>query len=190
MKEPQRCDWARGGLYVEYHDTEWGVPVHDDRRLFEFLVLEGAQAGLSWETILKKRAAYREAFDHFDPAVVARYGSERVASLLVNPGIIRNRKKVESAVRNARAFLVVQEEFDTFGRYLWQFVGGAPRQNAWASRQEVPATTAESAALSEDLRKRGFQFVGPTVCYAFMQAVGLVNDHVVTCFRHAQLAGG
>jgi DNA-3-methyladenine glycosylase I len=190
MVERQRCDWARGDLYVQYHDHEWGVPVHDDRSLFEFLILEGTQAGLSWETILKKRSAYREAFDHFDPAAVAGYGPERVAELLANPGIVRNRLQIEAAVRNARAFLKVQEEFGAFDRHLWGFVGGRPRQNAWKSRRQVPATTPESEALSKDLRRRGFTFVGPTVCYAFMQAVGMVNDHVTTCFRHAQLAGG
>jgi DNA-3-methyladenine glycosylase I len=187
----KRCDWANGDpLLVEYHDREWGVPVHDDRLLFEFLILEGAQAGLSWETILKKREAYRKAFDHFDPARVARYGPKKVKALLADEGIVRNRLKVEAAVRNAGAFLAVQEEFGTFDRYVWDFVGGKPRQNAWRSLQEVPATTPESDALSKDLRRRGFTFVGPTVCYAFMQAVGMVNDHVVTCFRHAELAGG
>jgi DNA-3-methyladenine glycosylase I len=186
----RRCGWAKGELYVQYHDTEWGVPVHDDRALFEFLVLEGAQAGLSWITILKKRPAYREAFDHFDPARVARYGPGKVQALLADEGIVRNRLKVEAAVHSARAFLAVQKEFGTFARYVWDFVGGKPRQNAWNSLRQVPATTPESAALSKDLRRRGFRFVGPTVCYAFMQAVGMVNDHVVTCFRHAQLAGG
>jgi DNA-3-methyladenine glycosylase I len=184
----ERCGWAKGELYVEYHDTEWGVPVHDDRTLFEFLVLEGAQAGLSWITILKKRPAYRKAFDHFDPARVARYGAKKVQALLADEGIVRNRLKIESAVQSARAFLAVQEEFGTFDRYVWDFVGGKPRQNAWRSLQEVPATTPESDAMSKDLRRRGFRFVGPTVCYAFMQAVGLVNDHLVGCFRHARLA--
>jgi DNA-3-methyladenine glycosylase I len=185
----ERCGWAKGELYVAYHDTEWGVPVHDDRRLFEFLVLEGAQAGLSWITILKKRPAYRKAFDQFDPARVARYGAKKVQALLADEGIVRNRLKIESAVQSARAFLAVQEEFGSFDRYVWGFVGGKPRQNAWRSLQEVPATTPEAEALSKDLRRRGFRFVGPTVCYAFMQAVGLVNDHVVGCFRHAQLGG-
>jgi DNA-3-methyladenine glycosylase I len=186
----RRCGWANGELYVEYHDAEWGVPVHDDRTLFEFLVLEGAQAGLSWITILKKRPAYREAFDHFDPARVARYGPKKVRALLADEGIVRNRQKIEAAVDSARAFLAVQEEFGTFDRYVWNFVGGRPRQNAWRSLQQVPASTPESVALSKDLRRRGFRFVGPTVCYAFMQAVGMVNDHVVTCFRHAELAEG
>jgi DNA-3-methyladenine glycosylase I len=186
----RRCGWAKGELYVRYHDAEWGVPVHDDRTLFEFLVLEGAQAGLSWITILKKRPAYREAFDHFDPARVARYGPKKVRALLADEGIVRNRLKVEAAVHSARAFLAVQEEFGTFDRYVWDFAGGKPRQNAWRSLRQVPATTPEAAALSKDLRRRGFRFVGPTVCYAFMQAVGMVNDHVVTCFRHAELADG
>jgi DNA-3-methyladenine glycosylase I len=186
----RRCGWAKGELYLQYHDAEWGVPVHDDRTLFEFLVLEGAQAGLSWITILKKRPAYREAFDHFDPARVARYGPKKVRALLADEGIVRNRQKVEAAVHSARAFLAVQEAFGTFDRYVWGFVGGKPRQNAWRSLRQVPATTPESVALSKDLRRRGFRFVGPTVCYAFMQAVGMVNDHVVTCFRHAELAEG
>ena len=190
MDDVRRCDWAKGELYIEYHDTEWGVPVHDDRTLFEFLILEGAQAGLSWITILKKRPAYRKAFDHFDPARVARYGAKQVQALLADEGIVRNRLKIESAVRNAGAFLAVQEKFGTFDRYVWGFVGGKPRQNAWRSLREVPATTPESDALSKDLRRRGFRFVGPTVCYAFMQAVGLVNDHVVGCFRHAELVEG
>jgi DNA-3-methyladenine glycosylase I len=185
----ERCGWAKGDLYVAYHDAEWGVPAHDDRTLFEFLVLEGAQAGLSWITILKKRPAYRKAFDHFDPARVARYGARKVQALLADEGIVRNRLKIESAVDSARAFLAVQEEHGSFDRYVWGFVGGQPRQNAWKSLQEVPATTPEANALSKDLRRRGFRFVGPTVCYAFMQAVGLVNDHVVGCFRHAELGG-
>ena len=184
----RRCGWAKGELYVRYHDAEWGVPVHDDRALFEFLVLEGAQAGLSWITILKKRPAYRKAFDHFDPARVARYGPKKVRALLADEGIVRNRLKIEAAVHSARAFLAVQEEFGAFDRYVWDFVGGKPRQNAWRSLHQVPATTPESAALSKDLRRRGFRFVGPTVCYAFMQAVGMVNDHVLTCFRHDELA--
>ena len=184
----QRCGWAKSDLYVRYHDSEWGVPVHDDRSLFEFLILEGAQAGLSWETILKKREGYREAFDRFDPAFVARYGAKKVRALLANPAIVRNRMKVQTAIQNARAFLAVQGEFETFDRYIWSFVGWRPRQNAWKSLQEVPARTPESDAVSKDLRKRGFKFVGSTICYAFMQAVGMVNDHVVECFRHAQLA--
>ncbi len=186
----QRCGWAKGDLYIQYHDTEWGVPVHDDRTLFEFLILEGAQAGLSWETILKKRDAYREAFDHFDAERVARYGAKRVDSLLANPGIVRNRRKIEAAVQNAQAFLKVRKEFGSFDRYVWPLIGDKPLQNSWKSRTEVPAQTAQSEALSRDLRARGFTFVGPTICYAFMQAVGMVNDHLVGCFRHAELAIG
>jgi len=187
----RRCGWAtKSGLpgYVTYHDREWGVPAHDDRVLFEFLLLEGAQAGLSWATILKKRAAYRRAFSAFDPEKVARYDTRRVAALLADDGIVRNRLKIAGAVRNARAFLAVQREFGSFERYVWTFVGGTPRQNRWRTLARVPARTAESDALSRDLRRRGFTFVGSTICYAFMQAVGLVNDHLVTCFRHAALA--
>jgi len=184
-----RCAWAGSDpLYMAYHDKEWGVPVHDDRVLFEFLILEGAQAGLSWSTILHKRENYRRAFDRFDPRKVARYDADKVAELLSNPGIVRNRLKVAAAVQNARAFLAIQSEFGSFDAYVWQFVGGEPKQNAWKTLQEVPARTAESDALSKYLVKRGFKFVGPTICYAFMQAVGMVNDHVVTCYRHAQLA--
>jgi DNA-3-methyladenine glycosylase I len=187
VAELRRCPWAKGDQYLAYHDAEWGVPVHDDRLLFEFLILEGAQAGLSWETILKKRASYREAFDHFDPAVIARYGKRKQQALLANPGLVRNRLKIESAVRNARAFLTIQEKFGTFDEYVWGFVGGEPRQNYWRSLQDVPARTPESNTLSRDLKKRGFKFVGSTICYAFMQAVGMVNDHLVECFRHAEL---
>jgi DNA-3-methyladenine glycosylase I len=184
-----RCGWAGSDpLYVAYHDEEWGVPVHEDRTLFEFLSLEGAQAGLSWATILKKRANYRRAFDNFDPQKVARYGEAKIAALLADPGIVRNRLKVNGAVKNARAFLAVQAEFGSFDAYLWRFVGGRPVQNARRSLAEVPAQTAESDALSKDLKQRGFTFVGSTICYAFMQAVGLVNDHTVECFRHKQLA--
>ncbi len=184
-----RCQWAgTDPLYVAYHDLEWGVPVHDDRLLFEFLVLEGAQAGLSWSTILKKRDAYRAAFDQFDPAIVAAYDDAKVAELLANPGIVRNRAKIVSAIRNARAFLLVQQEFGSFDAYMWQFVGGRARQNSWRSLSEIPASTPESEAMSKDLRKRGFNFVGPTICYAHMQATGMVNDHTVDCFRHAELA--
>jgi DNA-3-methyladenine glycosylase I len=184
-----RCQWAgTDPLYVAYHDLEWGVPVHDDRLLFEFLVLEGAQAGLSWSTILKKRDAYRAAFDRFDPAIVAAYDDAKVAELLANPGIVRNRAKIVSAIRNARAFLLVQQEFGSFDAYMWQFVGGRARQNSWRSLSEIPASTPESEAMSKDLRKRGFNFVGPTICYAHMQATGMVNDHTVDCFRHAELA--
>src|SRR5258707_4125388 len=176
-----RCAWARSELSIRYHDEEWGVPVHDDRRLFEFLILEGAQAGLSWETILNKRESYREAFDHFDPAIVAGYGKRKIAQLLKNSGIVRNRLKVASAISNAQAFLEVQQEFGSFDRYVWAFVGGAPIQNARKSPKDVPATTPESDALSKDLKRRGFRFVGTTICYAFMQAVGMVNDHLVEC---------
>lgn len=183
----QRCPWAKNDLYIQYHDTEWGIPVHDDRTLFEFLILEGAQAGLSWETILKKRTSYRTAFDQFDPTKMARYGETKVKSLLADPGIIRNRLKIEAAIQNARAFLRLQEEFGTFDAYVWDFVGGSPKQNAWKLLQEVPASTSDSDALSKDLKRRDFKFVGSTICYAFMQAVGMVNDHLVGCFRHADL---
>jgi DNA-3-methyladenine glycosylase I len=186
----RRCPWAKTDLYIQYHDTEWGVPVHDDRRLFEFLILEGAQAGLSWETILKKRENYRAAFDRFDPVLVAGYGRRKVKALLADPGIIRNRLKIEAAIRNAEAFLAVQKEFGAFDGYIWQFVGGRVQQHAWKALKNVPAQTLESDAMSKDLKARGFKFVGSTVCYAFMQAVGMVNDHVVDCFRHAELATG
>ena len=182
-----RCEWAGSERALAYHDLEWGVPVHDDHVLFEFLILEGAQAGLSWETILKKRESYREAFDDFDPAVVARYGEANVRELLANPGIVRNTLKVASAIRNAGAFLQVQEEFGSFDAYLWPFVGGEPKRNAWTALSEIPARTEDSDALSRDLKKRGFNFVGSTICYAFMQAVGMVNDHPVPCFRYAEL---
>lgn len=183
-----RCPWAKSEVYVRYHDIEWGVPVHDDRLLFEFLILEGAQAGLSWETILKKRENYRRAFDQFDPALVARYGPKKLRSLLADAGIVRNRLKIEAAIQNAKMFLEVQGECGTFDEYLWGFVGNQPRQNAWKSLREVPAKTSESDALSKDLKRRGFKFVGTTICYAFMQAVGMVNDHLVSCFRHAELS--
>ncbi len=180
-----RCRWAGDDpLYVRYHDEEWGVPVHDDRHLFEFLILEGAQAGLSWITILRKREAYRAAFDEFDPARVARYDGRRMTQLLRNPGIVRNRLKIASAVSNARAFLAVQTEFGRFDQYLWRFVDGHPRVNRWRSHRDVPAHTAASDALSKDLMQRGFRFVGSTICYAFMQATGMVNDHTTDCFRH------
>jgi DNA-3-methyladenine glycosylase I len=180
----QRCAWAGSDpLYITYHDTEWGVPLHDDQRLFEMLILEGAQAGLSWITILRKRAAYRKAFDDFDPRKVARYRQPRIERLLSNDGIVRNRLKIEGTVRNAVAFLDVQREFGTFDAYIWRFVGGSPLQNARRSMKDVPATTPESDAMSKDLKKRGFTFVGSTICYAFMQATGMVNDHVVDCFR-------
>ena len=189
MSQPERsrCPWAKTDLYVQYHDTEWGVPVHDDRLLFEFLILEGAQAGLSWETILKKRENYREAFDNFDAAIIARYGQKERASLLTNAGIIRNRLKIEAAIENAKLFLAVQREFGSFDDYIWQFVGHQPKQSTWGSIKEVPAKTLESDAMSKDLRRRGFKFVGSTICYAFMQAVGMVNDHLVDCFRHGEL---
>jgi DNA-3-methyladenine glycosylase I len=182
-----RCPWAKSDLYIEYHDTEWGVPVHDDRLLFEFLILEGAQAGLSWETILKKRANYRTAFDQFDAAVVAKYGEKKLKGLLSDAGIVRNRLKIESAVQNAKMFLAVQKEFGTFDKYIWGFVGNEPKQNAWKSFKQVPARTEESDALSKDLKRRGFKFVGTTICYAFMQAVGMVNDHLADCFRYREL---
>ncbi len=182
--EPVRCAWARTPLGIEYHDREWGVPVHDDRTFFEFILLEGAQAGLSWETILKKRPGYRDAFADFDPARVARFPADRLERLLLRTDIVRNRLKVRSAVTNARAFLAVQREFGSFDAYVWRFVDGAPHVNAPRSLRDVPARTTESDALSKDLRLRGFKFVGSTICYAFMQAVGLVNDHTVDCFRH------
>jgi DNA-3-methyladenine glycosylase I len=185
-----RCAWAGNDpLYQAYHDHEWGVPVHDDRLLFEFLVLEGAQAGLSWITILRKRAAYREAFAGFDPTLVASFDDAKVAELLANPGIVRNRLKVASAIKNARAFLAVQDEFGSFDAYLWRFVDGRPLQNAWASMADVPASTALSDALSRDLKRRGFNFIGSTICYAFMQAIGMVNDHITDCFRWQELGG-
>jgi DNA-3-methyladenine glycosylase I len=183
----RRCEWAKNELYIAYHDHEWGVPVHDDRDLFEFLILEGMQAGLSWETILRKRENYRVALDNFEVAAVASYKQPKVRQLLANPGIIRNRLKIEAAVQNARLFLAIQEEFGSFDAYIWDFVGGRPIQNKWRSPKEVPASTAEATALSKDLRRRGFKFVGPTICYAFMQAVGMVNDHLVHCFRHKEL---
>ncbi|WP_183360615.1 DNA-3-methyladenine glycosylase I [Geomonas limicola] len=186
----QRCAWAGSDpLYQNYHDLEWGGPVHDDRLLFEFLILEGAQAGLSWITILRKRAAYRTAFAGFDPQQVARFGEADLARLLADSGLVRNRLKLASAISNARSFLAVQDEFGSFDAYLWRFVDGTPRQNAWRSLSEVPATTATSDALSRDLKRRGFNFVGGTICYAFMQAVGMVNDHTFDCFRWSELGG-
>lgn len=188
MKEKQRCGWAGSDpLYVEYHDTEWGVPVHDDRRLFELLILEGAQAGLSWITILRKREAYRKAFADFDPERVARFDAKKVTSLLGNAGIVRNRLKIESAIKNARAFLAIQEELGSFDAYQWRFVDGKPLQGKRASMKEIPTRTAESDHFSKDLKKRGFGFVGTTIIYAHMQAVGMVNDHVVDCFRHREV---
>jgi len=182
-----RCPWAVGDQYIQYHDLEWGVPVHDDRVHFEFLVLEGAQAGLSWSTILKKRDNYREAFDNFDPSAVARYDTDRQAVLMANAGIVRNRLKIASAIDNAKAFLLVQQEFGSFDAYIWGFVGGVQRQNTRRSMKDVPASSTESDAMSKDLKKRGFRFVGSTICYAYMQAVGIVNDHLAECFRHAEL---
>jgi len=181
-----RCDWAGNDpLMISYHDGEWGVPVHDDRKLFEFLVLEGAQAGLNWRTVLRKREQYRRAFRGFDPERVARFGGKEVERLLADPGIIRNRAKVESAVANARLFLEVREEMGSFDAYLWRFTGGRPIVNRFRKMSELPSQSRESVAMSGDLRARGFRFVGPTICYAFMQAVGMVNDHLVHCFRHA-----
>jgi DNA-3-methyladenine glycosylase I len=187
MKAVERCSWPQAPLDIEYHDTEWGVPVHDDVRLFEMLTLEGAQAGLSWSTVLKKRHNYRRAFAEFDPARVARFTPARVERLLEDPGIVRHRQKVQSTVSNAKAFLEVQREFGSFDRYVWQFVDGTPRTGKRRSLGTVPARTAESDALSKDLKRRGFSFVGSTICYAFMQAVGMVNDHMVTCFRYGEV---
>lgn len=187
----KRCEWAgTDPLYVAYHDEEWGVPVHDDRTLFEFLILEGAQAGLNWRTILNKRENYRRAFDNFDPQKVAGYDEDKVAQLLADPGIVRNRLKVRSAIQNARAFLQIQKELGSFDAYVWQFVGGQPIQNRWQKLSEIPAETEASQALSKDLKKRGFNFVGPTIMYAFMQAVGMVNDHLVHCFRYKKVQNG
>jgi DNA-3-methyladenine glycosylase I len=182
-----RCDWAGNEWNIPYHDEEWGVPVHDDRLLFELLILEGAQAGLSWDTILRKRVRYRQVFDDFDPRRVARYDAKRVRALLADPGIIRNRLKVSAAIGNARAFLDVQQEFGSFDTYIWGFVGGKPKRNAWTNSKTVPARTLESDAMSKDLKKRGFRFVGSTICYAYMQATGMVNDHLTTCFRYPLL---
>jgi len=183
-----RCAWARTELSIPYHDAEWGVPLHDDRRLFEFLILEGAQAGLSWETILRKRDAYRKAFDDFDPDRVARYTAKKVDRLMNDAGIVRNRLKIDSAISNARAFLDVQQAFGSFDRYVWRFVDGTPRVNKVRALGDVPASTPQSDALSKDLKQRGFRFVGTTICYAFMQATGMVNDHAVTCFRYREVA--
>ncbi|BAX81379.1 DNA-3-methyladenine glycosylase I [Labilibaculum antarcticum] len=183
-----RCKWAGDDpLYCEYHDNEWGVPLHDDQMLFEFLILEGAQAGLSWITILRKRENYRKTFDNFDPNVVVNYTQEKVDELLQNEGIIRNKLKITSAIKNAKAFLEVQEEFGSFDQYIWSFTDGKTILNHWASMSEVPASTPESEAMSKDLKKRGFKFVGPTICYALMQATGMVNDHTTDCFRHKEV---
>lgn len=183
-----RCRWASTPLNIPYHDEEWGVPVHDENKWFEFLILEGAQAGLSWDTVLKKRARYREVFDNFDPAKVARYGKPKLRQLLADPGIIRNRLKIDATISNAKAFLKVQDEFGAFDSYIWRFVNGRPKQNTWKSNAKLPASTPESDAISKDLQKRGFRFVGSTICYALMQATGLVNDHAVTCFRYRELS--
>lgn len=183
-----RCEWASSDpMVIEYHDREWGVPIHDDRLLFEFLILEGAQAGLSWTTILRKRENYRRAFDGFDPAAIAGYDDGKVTELLANPGIVRNRRKIQASIENARAFLVVQKEFGSFDSYIWRFVGDRPIRNKWKSLADLPAETPKSRLISSDLKKRGFKFVGPTICYAFMQAVGMVNDHTVDCFRYLEL---
>jgi DNA-3-methyladenine glycosylase I len=182
-----RCAWASNELSIPYHDKEWGVPMHDDIVLFEFLVLEGAQAGLSWDTILKKRDNYRAALDGFDPTRIAKYNSRKFQSLMKNPGIVRNRLKIASVTKNAKAFLEIQKEFGSFDKYIWQFVGGKPKVNSWKSSQTRPASTLESDAMSKDLKRRGFTFVGSTICYAFMQAVGMVNDHAVDCFRYSQV---
>ena len=185
--ELRRCAWPKSELDIAYHDIEWGVPVHDDRVLFEFLTLEGAQAGLSWSTILKKRPNYRRAFADFDVARVARFTPAKIERLLQDPGLVRNRLKIGSTVTNARAFLAVQQEFGSFDAYVWRFVGGRPKQNRWRSLKQLPASTTESDALSKDLKARGFRFVGSTICYAFMQATGMVNDHLTTCFRYAKV---
>lgn len=185
---PHRCNWATTESMIAYHDQEWGLPLHDDRMLFEFLILEGAQAGLSWQTILNKREAHRRAFDHFDARKIARYSDKKIERLLTNPGIVRNRLKVTGTVKNARAFLAVQKEFGTFDAYIWQFVGGKPVNNRCKSMKDVPSKTEVSDTMSKDLKKRGFTFVGSTICYAFMQATGMVNDHLMTCFRYREVS--
>jgi len=187
--DKKRCEWVEMAdpLYIHYHDTEWGVPLHDDRMLFEFIILDGFQAGLSWFTILKKREHFRKVFDSFDPQKVAAYGEDKRNALLSDPGIIRNRQKIDAAIRNAKAFIQIQKEFDSFDGYIWHFVGEKPIVNTWKNLKEIPAKTEESETMSKDLNKRGFKFVGPTICYAFMQAAGLVNDHVVDCFRYKEL---
>jgi len=183
----KRCDWpGENKLMIEYHDTEWGVPLHDDRKLYEFLLLDSAQAGLSWQPILNKRESYRKAFDNFDPAKIAPYNQRKITSLLNNPGIVRNRLKVQSAVTNARAFLEIQAEFNSFDTYIWQFVNGATIRKHWKSLKDIPSTSPESDAMSKALKKRGFKFFGSTICYAFMQSAGMVNDHLTSCYRHAQ----
>ena len=183
----KRCTWATNELLTHYHDEEWGVPVHDDRLLFEFLILEGAQAGLSWHTVLQKREAYRQAFDQFEPTKVARYNQRKIQQLLTNQGIIRNRLKITAAIQNAQAFLDIQKEFKSFDEYIWQFVGGTPIRNQWKNFKSLPCQTSESDTMSKDLKRRGFSFVGSTICYAFMQATGMVNDHTTDCFRFRQL---
>jgi DNA-3-methyladenine glycosylase I len=184
----RRCEWANKNEFEQsYHDKEWGVPIHDDRSLFEFLILEGVQAGLSWSTILRKREGYRKEFDNFDARKISRYSEADVSRLLANPEIIRNRLKINATITNARSFLQVQEQFGSFDRYIWQFVNGKPIQNSWKKMTDIPSSSPESEVMSKDLRKRAFKFVGPTICYAFMQAVGMVNDHVVGCFRHREL---
>ena len=188
MADRTRCRWAGSDpVYIAYHDREWGVPLYDDRRLLEALILDGAQAGLSWITILRKRENYRAAFDGFDAAKIAAYGSDKIDALMADPGIVRNRLKIKSAIGNAKAFLRVQEEFDAFSTYIWQFIGGRPVKNAWRSPMQIPTASEESRAMSRDLKRRGFTFVGPTICYAFMQAVGMVNDHTVNCFRYREV---
>ena len=188
MSGKKRCAWAEGGneLYIQYHDREWGVPVHEDRKQFEFLILEGAQAGLSWSTVLNKREGYRKAFANFDPVKVARFSEKKIETLIQNPSIIRNRLKITSAVSNARAFLAIQKEYGSFDNYIWAFVGGKPLQNRWKAMAEVPATSPESDALSKDLKQRGLKFVGSTIMYAHLQAAGLVNDHLLSCFRYRE----
>lgn len=187
-KEPKRCSWPANELARQYHDEEWGVPLHDDNKHFEFIVLDGAQAGLSWDTILKKRENYREAYDGFDPEIVAKYGKRKINQLLKNAGIVRNKLKVNGSVKNAQAFLKIQEEFGCFDDYIWQFVGGKTKVNKWRTTKQIPATSPQSDAMSKDLKQRGLTFVGSTICYAYMQAAGLVNDHVVTCFRYKEVA--
>jgi DNA-3-methyladenine glycosylase I len=187
-KAPTRCGWPANDLAQQYHDEEWGVPLHDDQKHFEFIILDGAQAGLSWDTILKKRENYREAYDQFDPEIVAKYGKRKISQLLKNEGIVRNKLKVNGSVKNAQAFLEVQEEFGSFTNYIWRFVDGKPRVNKWRTLKQIPATTPQSDAMSKDLKSRGFTFVGSTICYAYMQAAGLVNDHVVTCFRYKEVS--
>lgn len=187
-KNYNRCEWCEGdALYLRYHDKEWGVPLHSDKKLFEFLILEGAQAGLSWITVLRKRSAYRKAFDNFDFNKVALYKETKIESLLNNPGIIRNRLKIRGAVKNAQAFLQVRNQFGTFNKYIWQFTNGKTIHNSWTSLKEIPAQTEQSQQMSKDLKKRGFTFVGPTICYAFMQATGMVNDHIVDCYRYKEI---